>query len=182
MLSAWRAKHQGEVRVTCECVRAATNIPSKYKETARLSTTACVLWTVRAYAGTSGSCNMIGSPRACMFSWRTAQSIISISGRNVPRLFVFVLFCSAYVARACQKQSVAGKKRASLVQSGLLDEARRNVGMGGRHRFLRLLHVGIGRTPVQQSALRPERPQWGSLRSLCVSPLSPLSAKHANAR
>jgi hypothetical protein len=84
----------------------------------------------------------------------------------------FVLFSSAQIARARQKQSAGEKKRASLVQSGLLDEARRNVGMGGRHRFLRLLHVGIGRAPVQQSALRPERPQRGSLRSLCVSPLS----------
>ena len=95
----------------------------------------------------------------------------------------FVLFSSAQIARARQKQSAAGKKRASLVQSGLLDEARRNVGMGGRHRFLRLLHVGIGRAPVQQSALRPERPAKElSPLSLCFAALSPLSAKLANAR
>lgn len=86
----------------------------------------------------------------------------------------FVLFSSAQIARARQKQSAAGKKRASLVQSGLLDEARRNVGMGGRHRFLRLLHVGIGRAPVQQSALRPERPAKElSPLSFCFAALSP---------
>ena len=93
-----------------------------------------------------------------------------------------VLFCSACVARARQKHSAADKN-ASLVQSGLLDEARRNVGMGGRHSFLRLLHVGIGWAPVQQSALRPERPAKElSPLSFCFAALSSLSAKHANAR
>ena len=94
-----------------------------------------------------------------------------------------VLFCSAYVARVRQKHSAVDKQNASLVQSGLLDEARRNVGMGGRHSFLRLLHVGIGWAPVQQSALRPERPAKElSPLSFCFAALSSLSAKHANAR
>jgi hypothetical protein len=111
-----------------------------------------------------------------VYDGRCADTLLIKCPSNAP---LTLHFCSAQVARARQKHFAVEKKRASLVQSGLLDEARRNVGMGGRHSFLRLLHVGIGRAPVQQSALRPERPQRGSLRSLCVSPLSlPSSAKH----
>jgi hypothetical protein len=107
-----------------------------------------------------------------VYDGRCADTLLIKCPSNAP---LTLHFCSAQVARARQKHFAVEKKRASLVQSGLLDEARRNVGMGGRHSFLRLLHVGIGRAPVQQSALRPERPAKElSPLSLCFAALSPL--------
>ena len=40
----------------------------------------CVLWIVSAYAGTTHSCNIIGSPRTARFSCRPPISMWSMSG------------------------------------------------------------------------------------------------------
>ena len=46
------------------------------------------------------------------------------------------------------------KERASLLQRSLLYEASTEARMRGRHCFLRTLHGSIGRTPMQETALR----------------------------